>query len=162
MSAAGFNSSFKLLLGTMFGAGYLTIAPGTLGSFLTLPLIYATFTFFGIEGLFLLTLLASIISMWTAPAAVKRFGSDPAQFIMDECAGQSLVFAIAVPFGVPVNLLYLFLGFLLFRLFDIIKPLGIKRAEKFRGKFGILADDLLAGLYASIGLTGLLLLISTF
>lgn len=145
----------------MFGAGYLTIAPGTVGSFITLPFIYATFTFFGLPGLILFTLLASLLSLWTAPAAVKKLGSDPTQFIMDECAGQALVFAIAVPFGVPVNLLFLFLGFLLFRLFDIIKPLGIKRAEKFRGKFGILADDLLAGLYASIGLTGLLLLIST-
>lgn len=159
MSRPGFSVTVKLMFGTMLGAGYLTKAPGTVGSFLSLPLIYASFLLLGIPGVILLTLLASLFSLWTASAVEEKLGEDPGEFIMDECAGQSLVFALAGSFGVPIDLSWLFLGFLLFRFFDIIKPLGIKRAEKFRGKFGILLDDLLAGFYASIGLTGLFLLI---
>jgi phosphatidylglycerophosphatase A len=72
------------------------------------------------------------------------------------------VFVVSVGFGISLNLIYLLLGFLLFRLFDITKPLGIKRVEKFRGKYGILFDDLLAGIYASVGLIALLSLLSLF
>lgn len=154
--------SFKLLLGTCFGAGYITKAPGTVGSLLILPFVYAAYLYFHLTGLILLTIFTSILSLWTAPAAVEELGDDPGEFIMDECAGQTLVFVGAVSFGISLNLIYLLLGFLLFRLFDITKPLGIKRIEKFRGKYGILVDDLVAGIYASVGLIALLSLLSLF
>ncbi|MFO7845923.1 MAG: phosphatidylglycerophosphatase A [Balneolaceae bacterium] len=152
--------SLKLFLGTLFGAGYISNAPGTLGSLLFLPFIYATEFLFGLPGLIVLTLISSILSLWTAPAAMAELGDDPGQFIMDECAGQTLVFAILALFNIPMNLIYLFLGFLFFRLFDITKPLGIKRVETFRGKFGILWDDLVAGIYAALGLTALITILS--
>lgn len=152
--------SIKLALGTLFGAGRISKAPGTLGSLLTLPLIYLAYTLHTEWGLAVLTALASILSLWTASVSVEEFGNDPGEFIMDECAGQSLVFAIVTAFGISLNPIYLFLGFLLFRVFDITKPLGIKRVEKIRGKYGILYDDLLAGIYASVGLIALLSLLS--
>lgn len=154
--------SVRLLLGTLFGAGYITKAPGTLGSLLILPFIYAAYIYYHLNGLILLTIVTSILSLWTAPPAVEELGDDPGEFIMDECAGQTLVFAGAVAFDISLNLVYLLLGFLLFRLFDITKPLGIKRIEKFRGKYGILMDDLVAGIYASVGLIALLSLLSLF
>lgn len=162
MTFAQANHSTKLLLGTLFGAGYFTKAPGTFGSLLFLPLIYAAYLYFHITGLVLLTILACILSLWASPAAIRDFGDDPGEFIMDECAGQTLVFVGVVAFGISLNPLYLFLGFLLFRVFDIAKPLGIKQVEKFRGKYGILMDDLLAGIYASAGLIALLSLLSLF
>lgn len=152
--------STKLMLGTLLGAGYISKAPGTIGSLISLPFIYAAYTWYHLWGLVALALAASLLSLWAAPAAVKELGDDPSEFIMDECAGQTLVFVGSVAFGITLNFIYLFLGFLLFRVFDIIKPLGIKRIEKFRGKYGILYDDLLAGIYASVGLVALLSLLS--
>lgn len=152
--------STKLLLGTLFGAGYITKAPGTFGSLLFLPFIYMAYTGYHLLGLAVLTVVASLLSLWAAPAAVEELGDDPGEFIMDECAGQTLVFVGVVAFDITLNLIYLFLGFLLFRVFDIIKPLGIKRVEKFRGKYGILLDDLLSGIYASMGLIALLSLLT--
>ena len=146
-----------LFIGTLFGAGYLPIAPGTWGSFLFLPFIYASYLLFDYSGIIALTLLACLMSLATAPAAIRHLGNDPGAFVMDECAGQALVFAIVLPlFGLYPNILILFAGFVLFRLFDIIKPIGIKRMEKFRGKYGILADDLIAGFYASVSLTAII------
>ena len=152
--------SIKLAFGTLFGAGRISKAPGTFGSLLFLPVIYGVYMLNAAWGLAVLTIAASLLSLWAAPASIEEFGDDPGEFIMDECAGQSLVFALAVAFGFSLNLIYMLMGFLLFRLFDITKPLGIKRIEKFRGKYGILYDDLLAGIYASVGLTALLALLS--
>lgn len=152
--------SIKLAVGTLLGAGRLTKAPGTLGSLLFLPVIYGTYALYHVWGLAVLAVVASLLSLWAAPAAVRIYGDDPSEFIMDECAGQTLVFVGSVAFGITLNFTCLILGFLLFRLFDITKPLGIKRIEKFRGKYGILYDDLLAGIYASVGLIALLSLLS--
>jgi phosphatidylglycerophosphatase A len=141
--------SFKLSLGTLFGAGLLPKAPGTWGSFFTLPLIYLAFWLAPQYGILLLLIGTSLLSLWTADPAVEKYGEDPAQFVMDEVAGQSLVF-ISTPFlfNSGYDLLLLLTGFLLFRFFDIKKPLGINKIQKLHGKFGILADDLLAGLYS--------------
>jgi phosphatidylglycerophosphatase A len=155
--------SAPLIIGTLFGAGYLPLGPGTWGSLLFLPFIYTSHLALGITGVIILTFIASFLSLATAPAAINQLGDDPGEFVMDECAGQSLVFAAALPVinGEP-GLAILIGGFLLFRVFDIIKPLGIKRAEKLGGKYGILIDDLIAGLYASITLIALFYIYSGF
>lgn len=156
---------FKLVLGTLFGAGLLPKAPGTWGSLLSLPLIYSTYLFAPSFGLIFLLIATAILSLWTTGANVDRFGEDPPQFVMDEAAGQTVVF-LALPFigEWTYDLILLFSGFILFRMFDILKPFGIKKVEGIRGKYGILADDLLAGLYALILLETFLYLIpiSTF
>lgn len=142
-------SSFKLFLGTLFGVGNLPKAPGTWGSLATLPLIYFAFWLspqFGVWILFIGTLL---LSLWTSGAAVDSYGEDPPQFVMDEAAGQTLVF-VATPFffSTGADLILLLTGFILFRFFDVIKPLGINKLQDLHGKYGILADDLLAGFYS--------------
>ncbi len=149
--------SFKVFTGAFFGTGYLPLAPGTWASLFILPLIYISWLFFAHWGIMALTAIFVFLSMWSAPATIKKLGSDPPEFVMDECAGQAFVFSIALPlYGESVPGLPLLLtGFILFRLFDIIKPFGIKRMEKFPGKYGILLDDLFAGFYASICLTAL-------
>jgi len=163
MNRAEGRYSFLLLIGTLFGAGYLPKAPGTWGSLLFLPFIYLSYQLSGFPGVIALTIIASILSLISAPAAIKHLGEDPGEFVMDECAGQALVFAITFSIiNITPGIVVFILGFLLFRLFDIIKPFGIKRVEKFRGKFGILVDDLLAGLYASISLMALIYIFSGF
>lgn len=141
----------KIGIGTLFGAGLLPKAPGTWGSFLTLPLIYITALYFSTAGLIVFVLAACALSLWTAGANINKFGQDPPQFVMDECAGQAVVFlCTGFSSASSSELLILFTGFILFRLFDILKPLGIDRLQKFPGKFGILFDDLLAGFYGLI------------
>ena len=142
-------SSIKITIGTLFGAGYLPKAPGTWASLITLPLIYLAFWLSPQFGLITLLIATILLSLWTSDVAVDKFGEDPAQFVMDEAAGQSLVF-IATPFyfSAGPDLLLLLTGFMLFRFFDIIKPLGINKLQDLHGKYGILADDLLAGLYS--------------
>jgi phosphatidylglycerophosphatase A len=139
----------KLALGTLFGAGLLPKAPGTWGSLFTLPLVYLCWLASPTFGIALLVLVSVILSLWTAPAATSRYGDDPPEFVMDETAGQALTFlATSFAYSGSANFALLILGFLFFRLFDILKPLGINRLQKLPGKFGILVDDLLAGIYA--------------
>jgi phosphatidylglycerophosphatase A len=153
----------KLYIGTLFGAGLLPLAPGTWGSFFTLPVIYLTALYFQAAGLIILLSIAILLSLWSAPAAVTRYGDDPGRFVMDESAGQIVAF-LAIPFHYSLNtdIWILLAGFLLFRLFDIFKPFGIRELEKISGKFGILFDDLLAGVYALICLQMILYVITVF
>jgi phosphatidylglycerophosphatase A len=153
----------KIWTGTLFGAGLLPAAPGTWGSFFTLPFIYLASWLHPGFGLFALLILTIGLSLWSAPVNVREFGEDPPQFVMDESAGQTVVFLTAgFHYSLPDDLLLLLAGFILFRIFDILKPLGIKTLEKISGKYGILADDLLAGVYALICLELLILLAPGF
>lgn len=139
----------KLILGTFFGSGLLPKAPGTWGSFATLPFIYLAFWLHPIYGVIGFVILSSAISLWSTGTCVQKYGDDPGQFVIDEAAGQSLVFLFtSFTFQFNPDLTVLLLGFILFRLFDITKPFGIKRLEQLPGKFGILLDDLAAGFYA--------------
>lgn len=153
----------KIFIGTFFGAGLLPLAPGTWGSLFTLPVIYLTALHFKAAGMIILLLVAILLSLWSAPAAVRRYGEDPGRFVMDESAGQIVAFLI-IPFHYSLNMdiWILLAGFLLFRLFDIFKPFGIRELEKISGKFGILFDDLLAGVYALICLQVILYVITVF
>lgn len=144
-------SSTKIFAGTLMGTGFIPKAPGTWGSLVTLPLLYASWLMSPEWGIPAFTLFAVILSLWSADDNIREFGDDPPQFVMDECAGQSLVF---VPFvmlhSTFPDLIYLFTGFFFFRVFDILKPFGVDHLQKLPGKFGILSDDLLAGIYAMI------------
>lgn len=157
-----FLAKAKIVTGTFLGSGLLPKAPGTWGSLAFLPVIYLVSVYFGLTGLLLLLGITIILSLWSTTENVKKFGPDPPQFVMDECAGQVIPFLIVTfTLSAGTDLIYLAAGFILFRLFDITKPLGIKQVEKLDGKFGILADDLLAGIYALICLEVLLLLFNT-
>ncbi|MEX0647276.1 MAG: phosphatidylglycerophosphatase A [Balneolaceae bacterium] len=141
----------KIGFGTFFGTGLLPKAPGTWGSFVSLPFIFAASFCFPEYGIFVFIFAACLLSVWSAPAAVEKYGPDPPQFVMDECAGQAVVFLLSGFYTISLTEFYtLAAGFILFRVFDILKPLGIDYIQKLPGKFGILADDLLAGFYALV------------
>lgn len=153
----------KRLLTSCFGLGLLPVAPGTFGS-LPPAAVFALLRFFYPSPALLaavmavLALAGSVICVICSPAVIKATGSqDPREVVADELAGQSVTFIIvsAVAAG-ALNGSRTFLpaatGFVFFRLFDIVKPWPIRKLEKLPGGWGILADDLLAGVYAGLAL----------
>jgi phosphatidylglycerophosphatase A len=148
------------------GVGYFPIAPGTLGSLLGvaiyLPLEYSLPRFlmryprfqFPIETPFiairLLVIMAvALIGIWAATRAERVVQiKDPGIVVIDEVAGQ-MIALLSVPLIFP-GWLPVFSAFILFRLFDIWKPYPIRRLEALESGLGIMADDVLAGVYALI------------
>ena len=136
----------RFWIATGFGSGLVPVAPGTAGSAVALVLFWLT-TLPGIGWLpaagFVVVLVAGF---WSAGEAARRLGKeDPGAVVIDEFAGQFLALL-----ALPHTWLVLVSGFLLFRLFDIVKPPPARRFEKLHGATGIMADDLVAGLYANL------------
>jgi len=137
---------FILILATGFGVGYSPIAPGTLGTLITIPLYY--FLSAIRSPLYEITLIAFIfLSVWISENAEIFFGKrDDPRIVIDEMMG----FLITMSW-VPKTVRFIILGFFLFRFFDILKPFPIRRLEKrLKGGFGVVLDDVLAGVYANI------------
>jgi len=142
--------SLSTWIATGLGAGYSPLAPGTAGSALGLALVVA-FRQTSLKPLWLGVTLAAfagllfLVGVWSAGKAEKVFGRiDPGQVVIDEVAGQIITF-LATP---RVTWKGLLAGFIIFRLFDIVKPFPARRAERFPGGWGIMMDDLIAGLYS--------------
>lgn len=141
----------KPIIGSCFYAGFLPNAPGTWGSFVALFPIYPIAMLFPTWGVAAFALISSVLTVWVSSQCERVWGSDPSPLVMDEWAGQGVAF-IAFPFTgfVPTDLLWLVLGFIFFRFFDIKKPLGVNKLQQLPGAWGILIDDLLAGFYGFI------------
>lgn len=105
-----------------------------------------------------LALIGSVVCVKYAPDVVAAIGkSDPGEVVADEFAGQAVTFlATAFFFSETFTTrqiwLIALLGFFLFRLLDIAKPWPIRKLEKLPAGWGVLADDLMAGVYAAVGL----------
>jgi phosphatidylglycerophosphatase A len=144
--------SLSVWIATSLGAGYFPVAPGTAGSVVGLALVIALRqTSLGTAGLGIsLAAMAAVVfalGVWSAGKAEKAFGRvDPGQVVIDEVLGQIITF-IATPRIPRVGLIA---GFILFRVFDIIKPFPAGRAERFPGGWGIMLDDVVAGFYSLI------------
>ncbi len=130
------------LLASAFGAGYLPVYPGAWGSLVGLAaawLIPAGQLFY---WTLFLTALGFVI---TAPAA-KSFGSsDPQTFVLDEVAGMMISVL-----WIPKTVVFYVLAYILFRIFDSLKPFGIRRLEKVGGPLGIMWDDVAAGIVSLV------------
>lgn len=141
----------RLLISTGLGIGYIPLAPGTFGSLLGVVLHVLLYLVGGPAAALAGLLAVTALGFWAAGAAERHFGRrDPGNVVVDEIAGQmlSLLFLPLTP-GVAVA------GFLLFRLFDIVKPFPARQLEALPGGSGIMADDLMAGLYANLILQAL-------
>jgi len=137
---------FILLLATGFGVGYSPIAPGTLGTLIAIPIYYFLSTI--PSPLYEITLIAFLfLSVWISENAEIFFGKkDDTRIVIDEMIG----FLIAM-LWVPKTTRFIIIGFFLFRFFDILKPFPIRGLEKrLKGGFGVVLDDVLAGVYANI------------
>src|SRR5690625_7929380 len=111
-----------------------------------LPAIYFTIWFAGQPGLILLVAVTSALSVWSAPEAVRRYGEDPGEFVMDEAAGQSVAFLMISFTGMAgIEGVILIAGFFLFRVFFIFEPWGIDWVPDLFMNFCLLVGDLLYG-----------------
>ena len=146
----------KRLLASCFGLGWLPVAPGTWGS-LPPTIIFALMSYLNLPPaliclvMVLFVLTGRVVCVVCAPATIEATGkTDPPEVVADEFAGQSLTFVFTYALTNPPALVTTIGGFLLFRFFDIAKPWPIRKLEKLPQGWGILADDLLAGVYAGI------------
>lgn len=148
------KNKIAYILGTFFGLGCAPKAPGTAGSLGTLPLAFILAYFFGIEGILIGTAAAFFIGVWATHEIIKnQENKDPSCVVIDETAGQLLTFVfIAEQLQENLNLWYAyFVGFALFRAFDIIKIGPVKWADtKLKNAWGVMLDDIFAGAFASI------------
>jgi len=147
------------ILATGLGTGFLPIAPGTWGSILAIA-IYAAVPGFapapgeaGIPNLatILAILLTTAIAIPAASAAEREFGHDAGPIVIDEVVGQWITVA-----GLAATPMVLIGGLFLFRVFDVFKPFPAGRSQRLPGGWGIVADDVIAGIYAAIALRVLL------
>ncbi len=134
------------ILATFFGLGHFPVAPGTLASaagaliykYLLHPLPWPAYAAF-------LGLLV-VVAVPAAASEARALGNpDPGTVVIDEVCGQ-----LVALFLVPAAWLPILFAFVLFRLFDVLKPWIIRRAERLRGGWGIVADDLVAGGFSAI------------
>jgi phosphatidylglycerophosphatase A len=146
----------KRLLTSCFGLGWLPVCPGTWGS-LPPAILFALMFYFSLSTaavsiiMVILILLGSIVCIKFAPAMVAATGkADPREVVADEFSGQAVTFLFIT--AVPISNIWVtsLLGFLLFRFFDILKPWPIRKLEKLPKGWGVLLDDLLAGVFAGI------------
>jgi phosphatidylglycerophosphatase A len=132
------------MIATFFYTGEVRFAPGTVASFVSLLLFLSLYE--QPVANFLVYFLLFVLGFLTAGPAEQIFGKkDPRQVVIDEAASIYLVF-----FMVPVTVWTLALGFLSFRFFDCLKPFPARRLERLEGGLGIMADDIICGIYANL------------
>lgn len=132
-------------LSTLGFVGYSPLAPGTVGTLLS---IIPYFFLSKLDPVYYIisVILIIILSIIVSSASVGIFGSeDPKQVVADELCG-----FLVTMFLVGPSFLNILLGFFLFRFFDITKPLPIRKIERLPGGFGIVLDDVAAGIYSCI------------
>lgn len=131
-------------MATVCGIGYVPVAPGTFGSAVGLAVWSALPASFSFQAAAILILFA--IGAWSGGVAEAHFGrTDPGQVVIDEVLGMlATLFLNRVGWGGAM------LGFVLFRTFDVVKPYPANRLERLPGGIGVMADDLMAAIYANL------------
>jgi phosphatidylglycerophosphatase A len=154
------------------GVGYLPLAPGTWGSLVGIGVYFVTRgtamklffdwglstnsnlfqVYYGVLAVeILFAILLSLVGTWAA-SQTERFSKtkDPGIVVIDEVAGQYIAL-LPVPFLFDPAWWTIIVAFVLFRFFDIVKPYPARKLENIKGGLGVMADDLIAGVYAGIG-----------
>lgn len=142
------------IIASGFGTGFSPIAPGTAGSLLGCLILWLINFFLPQNDLnnfslvichLTLILLFLILGIISINKLENDWGHDSPKFTIDEITGMG----ISV-FLIPFSVQNIFIGFVLFRFFDILKPFGIRSLEKVHGGWGVMLDDILAGIFANI------------
>ena len=142
----------SFFLASMFGAGYFPFAPGTIGSLVTLPFVWLVTHYFGPMGLFSVIVVMFVVGIVATREVLKHTKHDPSFVVIDEFVGQALAFVFVADY---VHVWWVWvLGFVLFRFFDIVKIGPVKYFdEKVSNEWGVMMDDVVAGIFAAVILT---------
>ena len=137
-----------VLIASFGYVGFFPIAPGTAGSLAALAL-FAFIRWIGVPSIELAAIVVVFaIGVWAAQGTERALGrKDPGIVVIDEVLGMLITLAL-----LPLSLTGIALGFLVFRLLDVIKPYPAAELEHLHGGLGIMADDAVAGLYAHVAL----------
>lgn len=153
------KNKFGYVLASYFGVGFFPFASGTAGSLMTLPLVMLAGYYGGTAGILTAAVLVFGIGVWATNEVLKTSeNKDPSLVVIDETAGQLMTFALVG------NLLYqsfdkwylYIIGFVAFRFFDIIKMGPVRWADsKLHNAWGVMLDDVFAGIFAAVLLLGI-------
>ena len=142
---------FHVIISTGFGSGFFPGAPGTFAGGIALLIWYGLYLLLSSYVLVLTTIFlivaTTLIGVWTSNVMEKYWGKDPRAVVIDEYVGTWIPLLVA-PSG-EYTIWLAIIGFLLFRLIDIFKPLGCRWIDQnIKGGWGVMLDDVLAGFYA--------------
>jgi len=138
-----------IIIATWFGCGFVKIAPGTAGSLMALVYAYVLVTSFSWRPVYFAPLALALlpVAIWSAGVTARvSKAKDPGIVVIDEVLGQWITIAGAT----ALNWKSWLAAFLLFRLFDIWKPPPVRRLEALPSGTGIVADDVMAGMYGAL------------
>ena len=152
---------FNSLFVTMFGLGKIKFMPGTFGSFVTIIILYFLFHIIDMSSNLILMFLIIILaySFYAVASHIKfKENKDPSEIVIDEFIGQSIpIYLYEISHGTEKSseeaIILYSICFVLFRYFDIMKPFPVNYFDKnFKDSFGVIMDDVCAGLYVVISL----------
>jgi len=139
-------SKVSRLIATLFYIGYCPIAPGTAGSIAAMILyLFLPASIVAHQYFWLIVLLFAPISIYFTGQAEKNMERDDQRIILDELIG----YFVSILF-LPRSLLIAVIAFALFRVFDILKPEPVRSIQNLKGGWGIVMDDVLAGVYSNL------------
>ena len=143
-----------LFIATCGYLGYVPIAPGTFGSAAGLAVFYAVRSTGSVSVELAAIVILFAIGVWSGTVAEHHFGGiDPGPVVLDEVVGMLITLAL-----LPVNLTGAIVGFLIFRVLDVLKPWPSAGFEKLPGGLGVMADDGMAAVYGNLLMRGLIAL----
>jgi phosphatidylglycerophosphatase A len=149
MRGGGWVDRLAVLIATVGGTGYAPVAPGTVGSAVAAALLWLIP--FSPRALVVFFVVVTVTGLWAADRAERLLGDkDPGVIVVDEVAGLTLALLT-----LPRTLLVIVAAFVLFRVFDILKPYPADAVQRLPGGAGVMLDDLVAGLYALVALIAL-------
>ena len=142
------RQKFLRFFTTLFFSGYSPIAPGTAGT-AVVTLLYVIFSgwieSFGFVAWLVVLSVSSVLAIFTSDLMSREWGKDPGRIVIDE--GVGFLFTVAF---LPVGIATAVAGFFVFRALDILKPPPARQIEALSGGWGIVADDIVAGIYSNI------------
>jgi phosphatidylglycerophosphatase A len=153
---------FSVLFSTSLLVGFIPKASGTFGSLFAL-LFFLIPSFENIIIILPLTIIFFVIGIITSSLMVKRYGDDPSVVVIDEVVGMwvtILVLKLIFNQTISFNSIHILIPFFMFRLFDIIKIFPVSYFDRIKSGFGIMMDDVIAGIYAGIS-SGIIITIIT-
>lgn len=137
-----------VIIGTGFGAGFWPWGPGTAGAVLATAIWFAMSAVMGQTALIVATavliVVFTILGTWATACLEPFWGEDPSRIVADEMVGVWIPLLLASEWKTALAAL------LLFRFFDILKPLGIRKLDERPGAFWVMGDDIAAGIYSAI------------